>query len=69
MSHYLKLEDFRLETYTEREVLMTALSLFERWAGRYPFHIGAVNALRERLARTECQPGGCEYCNGEEAQS
>lgn len=56
-----KLNEFRLETYEERSVLCTALQLYQ---DRYPGDNDAtVRALLIRLSRTECQPGGCEYCN------
>jgi hypothetical protein len=55
-----KLNEFRLETYDERSVLCTALQLYRN---RYLGDKATVHALLIRLSRTECQPGGCEYCN------
>lgn len=61
----IKLEEFRLESYKEREVLMLALTYFEAHrADHWPHLEEALQALQARIAITQCQPGGCEYCGG-----
>jgi hypothetical protein len=62
----MKLDEFRLETYDERSVLSTALKVYQH---RYPGDNKAtVTALLIRLSRTECQEGGCQYCNADRAK-
>jgi hypothetical protein len=57
----MKLDEFRLESYDERLVLVQALAFYQsRNPDMYP---GAVEALNWRLSKTECQPGGCSICN------
>lgn len=56
----LKLNEFHLESYDERSALGLALDLFD--VARYPEYKEAVAALKLRLSRTECQPGGCSIC-------
>ena len=41
-------------------MLCTALQLYQN---RCLGDKATVHALLIRLSRTECQPGGCEYCN------
>lgn len=61
-----KLKDFHLESYDERFVLMLALGYLPKdTRQRYE---DVVNALKIRISRTECQPGGCEYCNADRAR-
>ena len=66
----MKLHEFRLETYDERFTLMCALdalSLARRQDKFFKqYHAPALEALKLRLSRTQCQPGGCEYCSGKE---
>ncbi len=57
----MKLDEFRLETYDERFVLTLALAYF-KGLPQYDEYRGVVEALSMRLSRTQCQPGGCEYC-------
>jgi hypothetical protein len=65
----LKLEEFYLESYSERSVLQTALDYFRsEQLERYPEYKTAVENLLIRLSRTECQPGGCPYCNADRAR-
>lgn len=59
----MKLKDFRLENYEERSILQTALQLYKHREGYDPAEWPIVEALALRLSRTECQPGGCEWCN------
>lgn len=61
-----KLEDFHLESYEERSVLIYALTRFREVLDRHPEYKDAVNALLLRVSRTECQPGGCSYCYDDE---
>lgn len=57
----MKLSDFRLQTYNEREALNYALLKLD---GDCPeWHRAALDALLTRLSRTQCQPGGCELCS------
>jgi hypothetical protein len=56
----MKLNEFRLDTYDERSVLQYALELLRAY--RPDNHPEIVNTLLVRLSRTQCQPGGCEYC-------
>jgi hypothetical protein len=59
----MKLEEFRLESYDERMVLVIALAYYQsRNPDMYP---EAVEAVANRLSATECQRGGCSYCGGE----
>jgi hypothetical protein len=56
----MKLNEFRLETYDERHVLQMAICLYRSW---HPdMYSEVADALAVRLSRTQCQPGGCEYC-------
>lgn len=57
----MKLNEFKLETYDERSALQYALQLLrsERPDNCYEIQ---VEALLLRLSRTQCQPGGCDYC-------
>lgn len=57
----IKLSDFRLKTYREREALNYALALMERDCPNW--YREALDTLQARLSRTQCQPGGCEYCD------
>jgi hypothetical protein len=58
----LKLEEFRLESYDERLVLVLALGYYQqRCPDMYP---EAAKALAKRLSSTQCQLGGCQYCGG-----
>jgi hypothetical protein len=58
----MKLEEFKLESYDERMVLVMALVYYQN---HNPDMLPeAVEALTKRLARTQCQPGGCPYCGG-----
>jgi hypothetical protein len=58
----MKLDEFRLESYDERMVLVLALAYYQsRMPDMYP---EATEALAKRLSATECQPGGCPYCGG-----
>jgi hypothetical protein len=59
-----KLEDFRLLNYEERSRLLTALALYE---ARYSKDEES-DALIRRLSHTECQHGGCPYCNADRAR-
>jgi len=65
----LKLNEFHLESYSERSALQTALEYFraERLK-QYPEYQTAVQDLLVRLSRTECQEGGCPYCNADRAR-
>jgi hypothetical protein len=65
-----KLEDFRLETYEDREMLITGLELYrDRYKSRWLEKEKArVEALLLRLSRTECQHGGCAHCNPDRAR-
>lgn len=69
----MKLNEFKLETYDERFTLMCALeALRSREQVRddsfyQKYHKPAVDALLLRISQTECQPGGCEYCNADRA--
>ena len=56
----MKLDEFRLEDYAERHILQVALMLYRRHYVDMDKEI--VDALALRLSRTQCQPGGCEYC-------
>jgi hypothetical protein len=59
----MRLEEFRLKSYKEREVLMLALTYFESYrSSDWPNLKEALDELQIRIARTQCQPGGCEYC-------
>jgi hypothetical protein len=59
----MKLDEFRLESYSERMVLVLALVYYQsRNPDMYPED---AEALAKRLSATECQPGGCSYCGGE----
>jgi len=63
---HIKLNEFRLESYEERSAVQTALRLLRH---HHPDDDkAAVAALLIRLSRTECQEGGCEYCNAERAR-
>lgn len=57
----MKLNEFRLETYDERSALQYALQLMQ---SERPdnFYKEQVETLLLRISRTQCQPGGCEYC-------
>ena len=56
----LRLSEFYLASYKERQVLILALSYYKIHApDMYP---EAVEALELRLTHTVCQPGGCTYC-------
>jgi hypothetical protein len=59
-----RLEDFRLVNYEERSRLLSALDLYRKQWGSDE----ELDALVLRLSRTECQPGGCEYCNEDRAR-
>jgi len=59
----MKLEDFRLETYNERMAMQHAL-LRLRSDDPDSLHKAAIDALLLRLSKTQCQPGGCQYCDG-----
>jgi hypothetical protein len=58
----MKLEEFRLESYDERLLLMQALAHYRHMDPNDPYQV-AIEALFKRLVATECQPGGCSYCN------
>ena len=68
----MKLNEFRLETYDERFTLMCALdelrkrerNLDDRFYQN--IHKRSLEALALRLSRTQCQPGGCSFCDGTE---
>lgn len=62
----IKLEDFRLESYDERLVLMMALSHYHGRLDCIEPLKKAMEALQIRLAQTQCQPGGCSLCGGGE---
>lgn len=65
----LKLNEFHLDSYSERSVLQTALSYFQsERLEMYPEYKEAVENLMVRLSRTECQEGGCPYCNDDRAR-
>jgi len=56
----MKLNEFHLESYNERHVLQMAVGLYQ---ARYPdMYAEEADSLALRLSRTQCQPGGCEYC-------
>ncbi len=57
----MKLDEFRLETYDERATLLHALSVLQ---SERLDHLtkATAEALLLRLSRTQCQPGGCDYC-------
>lgn len=61
----MKLEDFRLESYDERALILNALMYYAAYRSddidlfKHGF---ALANLRERLAKTQCQPGGCSVC-------
>jgi hypothetical protein len=57
----MKLDEFRLESYDERDALVVALVYYQ--AKRPDIQPEAVEALLKRLTDTECQPGGCSICN------
>jgi hypothetical protein len=66
----LKLNEFHLKSYDERSVLLTALRYFhDEQLEKYPEYKTAFEDLFVRVSRTECQPGGCSYCNEEEWRS
>lgn len=62
----MTLDEFRLETYDERSLLITALQLLRE--ERPYVDADARDALLLRLSRTECQSGGCSYCNADRAR-
>jgi hypothetical protein len=65
----LKLNEFHLASYSERSVLATALHYFSAdHLEMYPEYKTAVKDLLVRLSRTECQEGGCPYCNADRAR-
>lgn len=60
-----RLQDFRLETYDERSVLLSALTMYRaHHAELFDGEKRALETVTLRLSRTECQPGGCQYCDG-----
>ena len=59
----MKLNDFRLETFDERSLLNYALASIERDCPDW--YRTALHALQLRISRTQCSPGGCEYCDEE----
>lgn len=59
----MTLNEFHLESYDERSALQYALDMLDMT--RVPHYADAVAALKLRLSRTECQPGGCSYCRPE----
>jgi len=56
----IKLEEFRLESYDERMLLINALCYYAHKI--MPGQEATLEALENRLSKTQCQPGGCEYC-------
>jgi hypothetical protein len=64
----LKLNEFRLKTYAERAVLSTALQLYQARYAPHGSERTTLKTLLQRLSRTECQPGGCPYCNADRAR-
>lgn len=75
----MKLHEFRLLDYDERSMLQDALSMYkprlEAFAKANKAHafdknrLARCEALLLRLSQTECQPGGCEYCNADRARA
>ncbi len=64
-----KLKEFRLDDYEERSLLIGALGCFRiHHPDSYYINNGAFDKLMQRLSQTECQPGGCSYCNEERAR-
>lgn len=66
-----KLKDFRLESYGERSMLQNAIDLLRSRNDRLGWMKGEkemADAIALRLSRTECQPGGCPYCNEDRAR-
>lgn len=59
-----ELGDFRLESYEERSVLLSALDLLRAYRPE-DYNTAIREALALRLSRTKCQPGGCEYCDAD----
>ena len=62
----LRLSEFNLKTYKEREILLIALTHAKGdkfYAARFSREL---TDLITRLADTQCQPGGCEYCSNVE---
>jgi hypothetical protein len=62
-----KLEDFRLESYNERQAVLTALMLFKQQRPFDPYALIEAADLIARLVKVECQTGGCSICNPEGA--
>ena len=57
-----KLEDFRLESYTERMVIMQAIAYYFDRVSDMPEYAKAIKDLEARLSAIQCMEGGCEYC-------
>ena len=57
-----KLEDFRLQSYTERMVIMQAIAHYRERVAFDSEYVKAIDDLGVRLSRTQCMEGGCEYC-------
>ena len=54
--------DVTLElTYKEREALNFVLAGTE---AEWPFE-ESIKAIKQKVSRLECQPGGCPYCNSD----
>jgi hypothetical protein len=60
----IKLEDFRLESYDERQVILMALASYRDQVKDISSLAYALEDLELRLSRTQCQEGGCSYCGG-----
>jgi hypothetical protein len=60
----IKLEEFRLESYDERQVILMALAGYWDKVMDMPGLYQALQNLEQRLSDTQCQPGGCSYCGG-----
>lgn len=56
--------DVTLEmTYAERMLLWTAINMLPSSYCVTDQEKEALQSLKEKIAKLECQPGGCELCN------
>lgn len=65
----MTLDEFRLLSYKEREVLQHALMLYSHRKEDIELmgHTEALEALQQRVSKTMCGPpgSGCQYCDPE----
>ena len=57
----LELDEFRIQTYSERHVLQVALDLYR--ARGYKMFDHEAEALIKRISHTKCSERGCSYCD------